>query len=151
MPGGSERRCGFQPRLAVTRLGLVFSRYRKFGQLCNKPRFAPVAWHSHPRVKSSCSDILSCMRPSESFEAGRRAVAQMKRVRHLLAVAVWAGIASAQNAQISGLIQDPSTSRVAGAQVDLRNEQTGGRRMTRSNDSGVYSFFSLSPGVYRIS
>jgi len=35
MPFGSERRCGFQPRLAVTRLGFVFSRYRKFGQLCN--------------------------------------------------------------------------------------------------------------------
>jgi hypothetical protein len=58
---------------------------------------------------------------------------------------------SAQNAQISGLIQDPSVSKVVGAEITVRNEQTGGKRVTTSNRDGYYSVFSLRPGSYRIS
>src|SRR5258707_1502286 len=62
-----------------------------------------------------------------------------------------AGVAIGQNAELSGLIQDPSNSGVPGAEVSIRNEQTGGRRSTRSNGSGLYSLPALSPGDYRLS
>jgi carboxypeptidase family protein len=57
-------------------------------------------------------------------------------------------VCSAQNAQLSGLIQDPSALKVAGAEVTVRNEQTGGKRVTTSNRDGYYSVFSLRPGSY---
>jgi Carboxypeptidase regulatory-like domain len=62
-----------------------------------------------------------------------------------------AGVAFGQNAELSGLIQDPSHSAVSGAEVTIRNEQTGGRRNTSSNASGFYSLPALSPGLYRLS
>src|SRR3984885_8862502 len=62
-----------------------------------------------------------------------------------------AGRAFCQNAELSGLIQDPSNSGVAGAEVTIRNEQTGGRRNTSSNASGFYSLPALNPGLYRLS
>src|ERR1700689_4708915 len=62
-----------------------------------------------------------------------------------------AGVAIGQNAELSGLIQDPSNSGVSGAKVTIRNEQTGGRRNTNSNESGFYSLPALGPGLYRLS
>ncbi len=64
---------------------------------------------------------------------------------------MFAGVAFGQTAELSGLIRDPSDSSVSGAEVSIRNEQTGGRRSTQSNASGFYSFPSLSPGEYRLS
>jgi hypothetical protein len=58
--------------------------------------------------------------------------------------------AAAQDAQISGLIFDPSNASVARADIALRNEQTGGRRTARSNDSGFYNLSALRPGMYRL-
>ena len=55
-----------------------------------------------------------------------------------------------QNAQVSGSIRDPSSLNVSGADVSILNEQTGGKRNTRSNTSGFYSLPSLTPGNYRI-
>jgi Carboxypeptidase regulatory-like domain len=55
-----------------------------------------------------------------------------------------------QQAQIAGLIRDPAELSVSGAVINVRNEQTGGHRETRSNSSGFYSVASLSPGTYRI-
>jgi Carboxypeptidase regulatory-like domain len=71
--------------------------------------------------------------------------------RLVLACAVGAAMCFGQNAQVAGSILDPSMSPVAGAEVTVRNEQTGGRRVTTSNDSGFFSVFSLAPGFYRIS
>jgi hypothetical protein len=70
--------------------------------------------------------------------------------RLTLAYALWAAACFGQNAQVSGLIQDPSNLIVSGADVRILNEQTGGRRNTRSNESGFYSLPSLAPGNYRI-
>jgi carboxypeptidase family protein len=75
----------------------------------------------------------------------------MTSLRVTLACALWTAVCNGQNAQIAGLIQDPSMLPVAGAEVTVRNEQTGGRRITTSNDSGFFSVFSLAPGFYRIS
>jgi hypothetical protein len=62
-----------------------------------------------------------------------------------------ASVAIGQNAELSGLIQDPSSTGISGAEVTIRNEQTGGRRNTNSNASGFYSLPALGPGLYRIS
>ena len=74
----------------------------------------------------------------------------MTSTKLTLALTAYAGAVFGQNAQLSGLIQDPSALKVSGAEISVRNEQTGGRRSTNSNDDGFYSVFSLSPGVYRI-
>src|ERR1035438_5465203 len=55
-----------------------------------------------------------------------------------------------QQAQIEGLVRDPAGLNVSGAEISVRNEETGGRRQTRTNDSGFYSVASLNPGTYRI-
>jgi Carboxypeptidase regulatory-like domain len=74
----------------------------------------------------------------------------MTRVRFGLAWALWATVCFGQNAQVSGSIRDPSSLPVSGADVRILNEQTGGRRATRSNASGFYGLPSLAPGNYRI-
>jgi hypothetical protein len=73
------------------------------------------------------------------------------QVSIVLTCALTAVTCFGQNAQVAGLIQDPSMSPVAGAEVTVRNEQTGGRRVTTYNDAGFFSVFSLAPGFYRIS
>src|SRR5580704_15125296 len=75
----------------------------------------------------------------------------MTGIRLAPVFAFCAGVAIGQNAELSGLIQDPSNSGVSGTEVTIRNEQTGGRRNTNSNASGFYSLPALSPGLYRIS
>src|SRR5262245_44990324 len=74
----------------------------------------------------------------------------MKRIGLASALAFCA-ISFGQNAELSGVIRDPSDLGVAGAEVVIRNEQTGGRRVTRSNSAGFYSLPTLSPGAYRLS
>jgi hypothetical protein len=71
-------------------------------------------------------------------------------LRVTLALALWTPVCFGQNAQLSGLVRDPAGLNVSGAGVNILNEQTGGRRNTRSNASGSYSLPSLSPGDYRI-
>lgn len=61
-----------------------------------------------------------------------------------------ASSALCQQAQIGGLVRDPGGLNVAGADISVRNELTGGRRQTKTNGSGFYSVPSLSPGTYRI-
>jgi hypothetical protein len=80
----------------------------------------------------------------------RRACATSSEGICLLGV-LCSAFAAAQNAQISGLIFDPSKAKVGGADIALRNEQTAGRRTVRSNESGFYSLSALRPGVYRLS
>ena len=66
------------------------------------------------------------------------------------ALILWSVAARSQSAQISGLIQDPSALSVVDARISIRNERTGGKRTTRSNGSGFYTVYSLSPGSYKI-
>ena len=68
-----------------------------------------------------------------------------------LALAICTSAAFCQNVQISGLIQDPSGLNIPGATISVRNEQTGGKRVTTSNGTGLYSVPSLNPGSYRVS
>ena len=61
-----------------------------------------------------------------------------------------AAAALCQQAQISGLIQDPNGLNVESAAISVRSEETGGQRATQSNPAGFYSVASLKPGTYRI-
>jgi hypothetical protein len=74
----------------------------------------------------------------------------LKAMKFLLVVAVLISPALCQQAQIAGLIRDPAGLNVRGAEVSVRNEETGGRRQTLTNNSGFYSVASLNPGTYRI-
>jgi hypothetical protein len=71
-------------------------------------------------------------------------------MRFLLVAAVLISPALCQQAQIAGLIRDPAGLNVRGAEISVRNEETGGRRQTLTNNSGFYSVASLNPGTYRI-
>jgi hypothetical protein len=62
-----------------------------------------------------------------------------------------ASAAFGQSGQLSGRIRDPSALGVSGTEITVRNEQTSGKRLTRSNDPGSYTVFSFSPGIYRVS
>jgi hypothetical protein len=73
----------------------------------------------------------------------------MRKVLLILAMAISAGAAYGQDAQVFGSVRDPSDASVEGADITLRNEQTGGTRTTRSNESGFYSLPALGPGTYR--
>ena len=62
----------------------------------------------------------------------------------LLAVAPLHG----QNAEISGLIYDPSGLAVPNAKVTVKGRATGATREVTSNQEGLYSIPALSPGSY---
>jgi len=69
----------------------------------------------------------------------------------LLAACCGAGLrAQTTTAEITGKVTDSSGGAVAGAAVTVVNVETGTRRETVSNESGLYVALSLQPGTYRI-
>ncbi len=62
----------------------------------------------------------------------------------------WAPGAAAQSASLSGTVTDPSGAAVAGAQVTVRNVNTGAERLTASGRSGRYQVLSLPVGDYEV-
>src|SRR5260370_26777256 len=73
-------------------------------------------------------------------------------VRERLLVIAMLSIASllAQNAELSGLITDPSNLAVPGARVVVQSADTGATRTVSSNQQGEYSVPALLPGPYNI-
>jgi hypothetical protein len=73
---------------------------------------------------------------------------------HRLAFVVLALLAAAtllaQNAELSGLITDPSGLAVPRANVVVQSVDTGGTRTVSSNQQGEYSVPALLPGPYNI-
>jgi hypothetical protein len=63
----------------------------------------------------------------------------------LLCSGLWA-----QDAELSGLVKDPSDSVVPGAQLKIRNVDTGYERSTLSNEAGAYDFSALRPAAYEV-
>ena len=55
-----------------------------------------------------------------------------------------------QNAGLSGFIVDSTKAVVPRAAVEIRGTDTGLKFTTVSNETGLYSFSSLKPGVYDI-
>src|SRR6476469_6995042 len=58
--------------------------------------------------------------------------------------------AQTTTAELTGKITDPSGSSVPAASVIVLNVDTGTKRDTTSNQSGIYAAPSLQPGMYRI-
>ncbi len=58
--------------------------------------------------------------------------------------------AQSSNAQISGVVTDPSGSAVPGAEVTAVNGATGVPYATQTNGAGVYVLSQLLPGTYAI-
>ena len=70
----------------------------------------------------------------------------------LLLAALTAGIASAQSseAEITGIVRDPSGAPVASTTVTLVNQDSGFTRTTTSDADGRYRFVALQPGRYSL-
>lgn len=69
----------------------------------------------------------------------------------LLLMSFGVDMAFAQNAHLSGLVKDPSSAVVAGAEIELLNVKTGTVAPTKSNASGYFSISSIQPGEYQLS
>src|SRR5713101_1903981 len=68
-----------------------------------------------------------------------------------LFVLMMSALSSAQSTgTVTGTVTDQSGAVVAKAKVSLHNEGTGDNRETSSNDSGYFSFATVSPGTYTI-
>jgi hypothetical protein len=77
----------------------------------------------------------------------------MNRSETVLLTSVAALLAApllAQNAELSGLIQDPSHRAVAQAKVAVQSLETGVTRAVLSNQQGEYSVPALIPGAYDV-
>ena len=64
----------------------------------------------------------------------------------LLVILFLTGVAFGQNAQLGGIVTDPSGALVPGVSITATNTATGVLTTTVTNESGVYSFPSLQPG-----
>lgn len=75
----------------------------------------------------------------------------MRNVSRALSIALaLASTAFPQTSQLSGLIQDPQKAAVIGAEVSIKNQETGVKLSGTSNRQGIYTFAYLQPGVYEV-
>src|SRR5208283_4014562 len=58
--------------------------------------------------------------------------------------------AQSPNGNINGLVSDPSSAAVVGAEVVAVNDVTGVQYTTKSNSEGIYVLPNLPPGPYRV-
>lgn len=65
---------------------------------------------------------------------------------------VWSALSNAQqnNAELSGVVTDPSGAVLIDTQVMIRQPLTGASREAHTNGTGLYSFTQLPPGIYTI-
>ena len=71
----------------------------------------------------------------------------------LLLLFVGVGAVSAQtgNAQLGGIVQDPTHALIPGVTVTATNVDTNVTQTTLTNEAGAYNFPVLQPGTYRVS
>ncbi len=76
----------------------------------------------------------------------------MKRLCMLLAalMAGSAALAQVSTATLTGIVTDASAARIAGAAVQLSNQETGVSTRVSTNAEGEYTFALLIPGAYRL-
>jgi len=68
----------------------------------------------------------------------------------LAALAIAVAGAFGQDAQLSGVVSDPSGAIVPTARVTALNQETGVKRETEANREGYYLLPALAPGLYRV-
>ena len=67
-------------------------------------------------------------------------------------VMVFALVSQAQfSGSLQGVVTDPTGAVIAGATIELSNQDTGVTQSMKSSESGNYSFNNLQPGRYKIS
>jgi carboxypeptidase family protein len=59
--------------------------------------------------------------------------------------------AQAGNGQVTGVVQDATKALVPGVTITLSNTNTGITNTQVTNESGVYTFQSVPPGIYNVS
>ncbi|HZT33689.1 MAG TPA: TonB-dependent receptor [Bryobacteraceae bacterium] len=74
----------------------------------------------------------------------------MRRAFPIFFCALVCASAQINTASLGGLITDPSQAVVSGVVVSARHKSTGVQRVTRTNDTGYYSFASLPVGDYEV-
>jgi len=76
----------------------------------------------------------------------------MKRILYIVCAALLLGLPiSAQTlGDVSGIVTDSSGAVVANATVTITSKATGASREAKSNDSGLYAFPALTPGIYDV-
>lgn len=79
----------------------------------------------------------------------------MRVPRNVVAFAVFvlsvvSTIAQSPNGNVNGLVLDPSSQLIAGAEVIAVNDVTGVRYSTKTNGEGIYVLPNLPPGPYRV-
>jgi len=52
--------------------------------------------------------------------------------------------------QVSGVVSDPTGAVIPNTTVELHNLDTGLKRTTTSDNSGLYSFLQVIPGQYKL-
>ena len=88
--------------------------------------------------------------PLNSNNDGLRIVRNLFSIWILLLCAGSIALAQAGRGSISGLVTDPGGALVPGAQVVLLNSATGVEQHSVTTSAGLYTFISLSPGVYQV-
>src|ERR1700757_3485449 len=58
--------------------------------------------------------------------------------------------AQSPNGNINGLVSDPSSAAVVGAEIVAVNDVTGVQYTSRTNNEGIYVLPNLPPGPYRV-
>jgi hypothetical protein len=71
--------------------------------------------------------------------------------RLLLFLLLVSPTAFAQNAQLTGIVKDPSGAAIRKATVTLKNQQTGTALVSTTNEAGFYTFASAAAGTYTVS
>ena len=68
----------------------------------------------------------------------------------LLFLSSGSALAQSPNGSITGIVLDPETKSIAGAEIIAVNDLTGLKYVTSTNGDGIYSLPNLPPGPYRI-
>jgi hypothetical protein len=73
----------------------------------------------------------------------------MKRFRlFAIFLCLWPIATYAQNADVSGVVQDSSGAAIPKVSVEFRNQDTGIRQQATTNESGYYHIPAIQPGKY---
>jgi hypothetical protein len=67
-----------------------------------------------------------------------------------LALSTFSLFAQSPDGNINGLVSDPSSAAVVGAEIVAVNDVTGVQYTTKTNNDGIYVLPSLPPGPYRL-
>lgn len=67
-----------------------------------------------------------------------------------LLLVAFAAYGQSDNANVNGVITDPSGSAIPNAKITLKNQATGQIREAATNESGVYSIPTVPPGTYTL-